>query len=237
MRLSDVCAKFSCFIRPRSDLEPLPPIRDEVYYGPTRLAQYASQGVDISKLKTTNTLVPLARGLTQSAYEMWNQQDDDGMITIPWTFADNFPTNLPCNSFGLTDGRQAVRDSMAALNKDLGCIKLVELSGRSELENTKFANGLVFIYQPEPWEAIGSCTEEAKALKASSSSTLSCFSALGRAPGFNRKTNLIYPNLSDAAPGKFHVDSSQTNITLRFEINLAVCWYDYFMLCCRHSRA
>ena len=195
-------------------------------------------GVDISKLKKTNTLVPLARGLTHSLFEMWNQEDSDGMITIPWTFADNFPTNLPCNGFGVTDGRQTVRDSMAALNKDLGCIKLVELSGRSQLENTKFANGLVFIYQPEPWESIGACTDEAKALKESTPSSLSCFSALGRAPGFNKETNLIYPNLSDAAPGKLYVHSSQylANI-FRFEINLAVCWYDYFLLCCRHSRA
>ena len=182
----------------------MPPFRDEVFYGPARLAQYASKGVDISKLQKTNTFLPFARGLTQNTYEMWTQQDDDGMITIPWTFADNFPINLPCNNFGLTDGRQAVRDSMESLNKDLGCIKLVELSGRSELENTKFANGLVFIYQPEPWEAIGSCTEEAREQQESSKSKLKCFSALGRAPGFNRETDLIYPRLTDAAPGNFN---------------------------------
>ena len=167
-------------------------IKNEHFYGPARLYSMARKGFDVSKLNRIPVASLMARGFTTNA-EYWTQTDDDGMIVIPWTFDRNWPDSLPCNKFGVSDPRAEVREAMERLNRDFGCYKMVELVGETELSTTKFENGLVFIYQKEPYEDNSGCSGSSFGKK--------CFSAIGRAPSFNQLTDQIYPSLSDAAPG------------------------------------
>jgi len=171
---------------------PVVNFRDEHFYGPSRLYSMARRGYDISQLKRIPVTSIKARGFSASA-ELWSQVDDDNMITIPWTFDRNWPDSLPCNRFGVTDPKAAVREALAGMNRDMGCFKMVELSGEDELSTTKFENGIVFIYQPEPYESSSDCSGGKYGKK--------CFSAVGRAPTFNQLTDQIYNPLSEAAPG------------------------------------
>ena len=73
-----------------------------------------------------------------SYFYKWEQTGTSGKIVVPWTVSENYPA----------DKLLALREAMALLEDDVGCMEYPEVE-RDNLAAATWLNGIVFIYENE----------------------------------------------------------------------------------------